>query len=295
MSDSVFVTVADTAYLPHAKSLFVNAVRQGNWKGEFCLICADDTDTSSIEGRGIDILRVTERRCAMKWRLFDPYFKRWNRLLFLDCDSLVQDDLAKCEKLAEQFPSIFCDGSQLTTILEDWAHFGRVEGAAPEDLMELYERLQARFPHVHDRLYGSSAFYFSPADVASGTLGDILAVQEEFKELNPGGYDQQVTGLVLHKQLVRASKDYFIWWAFDDPGNRVASEVRGWTGKEEPVALHYWHTFAPWLEKKEDDASRINHRLGRVCLELYRENLAAFETVFPLREESGCQIPLLSS
>ena len=38
MADSVIVILADDSYLPHAKSLMVNCVRQGNWKGDFCLM-----------------------------------------------------------------------------------------------------------------------------------------------------------------------------------------------------------------------------------------------------------------
>lgn len=109
----------------------------------------------------------------------------------------------------------------------------------------------------------------------------ILAVQEEFKQANPGGYDQQVIGLVLNDRLVRAGKDFFIWWAFDDPGNRVPSQEKGWRGDESPVVLHYWSMYAPWLEKTPDAGAYYNHRLGRVCRELYAENLSLFDDTFP--------------
>jgi len=283
MNDSVLVVVASGgAYLQHGKALAVNCKLQGNWKGDFAWICNPEDDMSSIESRGFDVLRFPEKRCAMKFRLFDPYFKKWNRLIFFDCDSLVQGDLnVACDRLSARFPAILCDGSQDNSILSDWEHFDRLGGTGPDSHPEVYERLKAKWPSVTQPLFGSNAFCFDPRSIPHGTLESILSVQEEFKEANPGGYDQQVTSLVLYDQLERAGKDFFIWWAFDVPHNRVPSESRGWRGDEFPVAVHYWSCFAPWLEKPDDNASRVNERLGRVCRDLYLENLAAFNTMFP--------------
>lgn len=65
MSNSVIVLVANDAYLPHAKSLMVNCVRQGNWKGDFCLVSAEDCDPGDLERRGIWVMRPPEAKWTM--------------------------------------------------------------------------------------------------------------------------------------------------------------------------------------------------------------------------------------
>ncbi len=285
MSTDVLVIVADGgSYIQHGKSQAVNAKRQGQWTSDVAWICNEATDMSDIEGRGINIVRVPETRCAMKWRLFDPRFRKWQRLMFFDTDSLIQRPLAQaCDELSKRFPKILCDGTQDTTVWDDWVHFCRLGGAGEvADHQESFDRLKAKWPCVMGRLWGSSSFCFDPSSIPDGTVEAILAVQEEFKDINPGGFDQQVTGMVLNDQLERVTKDYFVWFAFDHITNRVASETRGWRGDEFPYVVHYWTCYAPWNEAKSPDcASSTNSRIGRNTLELYRENLAAFETEFP--------------
>jgi len=46
--------------------------------------------------------------------------------------------------------------------------------------------------------------------------------------------------------------------------------------------LYRGTAFATWLEKAQDAGAYFNQRLGRVCRELYMENLAAFEVEFPI-------------
>jgi hypothetical protein len=288
--NAVLVLVANDAYLPHAKSLFVNAVRQGAWRGDCALLCPGNTDMSSIDGRGIEIVRAPEPNWSnvIKCRVFSPYFRKWRRVLYLDCDVLIQHDLTPaCDELAARFPAILMDGTQAlpgsagTTILQDWEHFDRLAGGDPAAHPGVYQRLRERFPHIDLPLFVSSAMFFDPATIPDGTTEAMLAVQAEFAEANPRAYDQQVMNLVLYDQMASSGKDFATWWAFDDPGNRVASETRGWRGDEFPAIVHYWGAFAPWLVKTSDAGAYFNERLGRPCRDVYLENLAAFDEAFP--------------
>lgn len=283
---STILIVTDDNFLPHAKSLMVNCVRQGSWQGDLCLMCPQNCDVSSLQGRGILIRKCPESRWtnAVKFRIFDPWFKQWSRLLYLDCDVIVQRDLNDaCEAMSIRFPKILCDSSHTAhvTIRKDWEHFDALSGTGPEAHPEVYERLKAQFPFIDEGILASSVMFFDPSTVPPGTVEQLNSVQESYKEANPGSYDQQVINLVLHDQLAPMEKDYCSWWAFDDVGSRVASTARGWRGDEFPVIIHYWNMYAPWKVKTPDAGAYANERLGRVCHELYAENLAKFEETFP--------------
>ena len=285
MSNSVILIVANDDYLPHAKSLMAGCIRQGSWKGDFCLLCPDACNTSSIEGRGIDVFRAPELKWTnkIKFRIFSSYFRKWKRLLYLDCDILIQGNLNDlCTDLLTKFPSILCDGSHNGTILNDWIHFDPNSSKENNAHPEIYKKLRERFPHIDERILTSDVMYFSPSSISDTVVDNLFAIQEEFVTINPGNYDQQVMNLLLYGQMLPITKDYCTWWAFDDPGNRIPHDVNGWTGNEKPVISHYWGMYAPWIVKTPDAGAYFNHRLGRVCHELYAENLAAFDNVFPL-------------
>ena len=286
MRSSTILIVADDNFLPHAKSLMVNCVRQGSWRGDFCLLCPQNCDTSSLESRGILVRKCPEPRWtyAIKFRMFDPWFNQWSRLLYLDCDVIVQRDLNDaCEAMSARFPKILCDNSHTAsvTIRKDWEHFDSLFGTGPKTHPEVYERMKQQFPFIDEGELACDVMFFDPNAVPQETVEQLNSVQESYKEANPGTADQPVINLALHGQLAPMGKDYCSWWAFDDVGSRVPSVECGWRGDEFPVIIHYWEMYAPWKIKTPDAGAYANTRLERVCHELYAENLAKFEEVFP--------------
>lgn len=279
MNDSVILVIADSRYIPHVKSLMVNCVRQGNWLGDFCLLCPGTCHYSSIVNRGIWIMHANQQHWtnAIKFQIFGPEFQQWKRVLYLDADCIVQGDLnIACEKAASRFPKILCD-SQDTTVLQDWVHFD----PAPDKHPEIYRKLVEKYPCATKEIRTSDVMFFSPQSIPPGTVEKLTEIQEEFKDINPGSYDQQVMDLALYDQMEPIGKDFCTWFAFDEPCNRVKSETRGWRGDEEPVVLHYWSMYAPWIIKPQGAGGHFNYRLNRVVHELYAENLNLFEETFP--------------
>ncbi len=284
MSDSVIVLASNTEYLQYAKSLMVGCIRQGNWKGDFCLVSAQDSDSEDLELRGINILNVPDshRAWLTKFHIFSPYFKRWKRVLYLDCDILIQGDLNDAfDGMAKQFPSILFDGSSDGSIEHNWKHFDKLYGDGYDAHPEIYEAMRAEFPHVDERILTSDVICYDTNTVPEGTVEALQATALKYAGANAGNADQPVFNLVLYDKMAPITKDFCTWWAFDDPGNRVPQAEKGWRGDETPAILHYWSMYAPWLVKTPDAGAYFNHRLGRVCHELYAENLAAFNKEFP--------------
>lgn len=290
---SLFLTVCDERYLDHAKALIVGAKSDGNWQGDFCILVPDYCNIESVKSRGIYVVKDLSNPTwtnAIKFKIFLESFRRWDRVLYVDCDCLIQGDLHQAiEQEAGKFPKILMEGSQFlegglgTTILQDWGHFAKLSGVPREDHQEAFQRLEAAYPFINQPLLASSVMLFEPRLVPEGTVTQLIECQDQFREINPKSYDQQVMNLVLHDHIAPLSKNFATWWAFGEPCNLVESQARGWTGKEDPAILHYWSAFAPWLEKTPDAGAYFNHKLNKPCRTAYLENLSKFDQLFPRR------------
>ncbi len=289
MAKQVITFVADDAYLDHARYAIVNCRRQGKWAGDFCIISPSNCEgVTDFEERGINVLRipVTEWSFLIKFHLFTSYFHRWEQCLCLDLDIMVQGELQPLfDRLSKEPSRIFCpfeDGDTLIA-LKRW---DEIEGDGPEAHPEVYEALELRYPHVKSRMHNASFIFYSPKSIPAGTKDALYAVHEEFKVINPSNADQMILNLHLYDLLKEADKNCCCFFGCDEPCNRIASEYRGWIGDEIPAILHYTRWHAPWIVKViYDDGAEMggyqNRRLGRLCHELYAENLAAFNKEFP--------------
>lgn len=284
----VIAFVANDNYAGHVRSLMTGCICQGNWQGDFCVITARDCGyESDMEQRGIDIYQSSDNQWSnfTKFHIFADYFSQWDHVLYLDCDCLIQGDLNQLVKeLSTKPPALYFDGTHDVPIIKDWEHFDDLHGLGAKTHPQRYEDLRHKFPHIDSITLSSDVVFFSPETVPPNTVEQLQAVGEEFLDINPARMDQQVMNLLLYGIMEPLTKDYCTWWAFDDPGNRVQSDTRGWQGNETPTVIHYWGMYAPWLSKTHDAGAYYNHRLDRPCKEVYDENLSLFNTTFPIRD-----------
>lgn len=287
MASDVVIMVADAMYLDHAKYAMVNFRRQGQWTGDFCVISPGACDTSDLERRGIIVLHVPDAQWdfMVKFHAFTEFFHRWERALCVDVDIMVQGPVQKIfDGLGPRLPSMFAsleDGP----IIDGLRYWDKTSGEGPDAHPEVYTALEAKYPHVTKRMFNMGILFYSPKSMPPSTMAELRAVDREFKKANPTNADQMLVNLHLYDRLVDAPKDYWCFFGCDYPENRVASEFRKWRGDEEPVILHYTRWHAPWIVKRllsPEMGGYRNHRLGRLCHELYAENLAAFPEVFPV-------------
>jgi len=286
VSDLAIIVMANERYFSQAKSLFTACVRQGNWKGDLCLLTAEEQDAAEFSSRGIRVMSASDKVWTLftKFHVFSDYFKQWKQVLYLDCDVLIQRDLNELFQGLGRLPrSLYFDGSHDASILADCKHFDDKYGSGYDSHPERYTELREQFPHIDKLTLSADVIFFRPEDVPLDTVAALQNIGEQYLDLNPGRTDQQVMNFLLYDEMSPLTKDYCTWWAFDDPGNRVACEARGWRGDEFPYVVHYWDMYAPWLVKTPDADAYANDRLGRVCHELYAENLSLFESTFPLR------------
>lgn len=105
---NVLVTLVDKNFIDQAKQLFSSAYWNGGWQGDFLLLAHEvpESELEWFKEKGILVYPVNQSVTSArygrwpsiilgKFFLFTPYFKKWERVVYLDADIIVQGPLAK--------------------------------------------------------------------------------------------------------------------------------------------------------------------------------------------------------
>jgi hypothetical protein len=99
---TVLVTLANSSYLNAARQLFSSAHFAGGWRGDYLLLAsgvekkevedfvAMGIHVRSVDHVGDDSLSERYRVGLGKVEVFSTYFQKWDRVLYLDADTIVR-------------------------------------------------------------------------------------------------------------------------------------------------------------------------------------------------------------
>ncbi len=283
-NDRVIVLVVDENYVTHAQALMANCYEQGGWRGSFCLVMPEGCPAAAdFRRRGCDVYEVQATGFLTKVWLFSTYFRKWKSCLYMDCDCLVQGDLAKVFGVLD-YGDLVVDIETNTVV---GAFLAWDEQRDEPDHQALYTWLRENY-EADEHCFNTSCMVWRPHAIPDDIVAKTMEIQQRLALINapgkpgvgadevpyPGGTDQQVLNLTLRRLVTPVRKRLFCYWALDEPEHRDDSQI--------PVVLHYARWYAPWQAKPTTDmGAYANHRLGRVCRELYDENVAKFNTLFP--------------
>lgn len=263
---SVLVLVADTKYIPHAKSVLVNARRQGEWKGDCCLILPPDCNKADFEARGIHVLTDPEPTYFRKFALFDDFFQKWEIVLYLDCDVMIQNPL---EPLLHElrWGEIIADNEPFD-LLHAFTHWATPEDLAKPESKATFEWLRSEYD-ANSRQFNTGCMAWHPRTLPSGPRERLRTMREKVAPINSHcarGTDQPIINLAFHNRFRTIRSDLVCYWR---------------SAHENTIVVHTCSGYGPWIEKKPDMDCYKNEKLGRPYYDLYRENLKSFDEVFP--------------
>lgn len=280
MKDKAIIFVSDDNYINHVKAIAVNCIVQGKYDGDFAVICpVGSAAAQEFRSYGFHVMEVQAEGFMQKFFVFSPFFREYEKCLYLDCDILVQDDLSRLFQLLERDDKvIWCDtedGDNMRTL--------PVHNRDEEKHKELYNYVKKEYPAVLKRIFNTAFILFNPNNIPENIPEQLIELAKKLEPINKredGGSDQQIINLLLWHHIRPVPEKLVGWWGFDEPENHIASEWRGWTGNEKMVALHYSRWYAQWIEKKPQMAAYWNRVLNISCNELYKQNLAVFDKYF---------------
>jgi len=269
MSDEVVILVCDDAYLNHAKALMVNFRLQGNYEGDFAVICPIKSKVkAALAPYGIEALEVDAISFFMKFYVFDEFFKKWAKAFYSDCDVIIQGDTSKVFAMLGSEPTIpiWMDQegcSTLETFCRDREanrHLGH------------YRELIIQFPHVLKNVFNSGLMLFNTGLIPCRTVNTLIDLQNKYEVINSlswtydgPGTDQQIINLLLHPYIKPMPDKLFSYYA--GAGNNT-------------VALHYCRWKAPWVPRNQKTGGPTVPALNKPCYEVYSTNLSLFDKTF---------------
>ncbi len=273
MKDKVIIFVSDSNYIEHVKSATMNCINQGNYTGDFAVICPAGIG-NIFRDLGYYILETEQITFLQKFSVFHPFFRQWSKAMYLDCDILVQDNLDRLFNFLDVENKIWMDREDCTTIESFW------RDSKSSEHPQVYEWMQTNYPVVNLRTFNSSVIVFRPEFIPEDTVQRLLDIQAQIEPANNmaiGGTDQQVINLLLWDKCRALFDKAVCFWGLAEPQNDVDCESRLYKQGDSPAIVHYSRWYAPWIDKTEEMDARICRRLNRPAYDIYIENLNSFK------------------
>ncbi len=279
MKDQVIILVSDENYIDHVKSLAVNCVEQGEYKGDFAVICpVGSRAAAEFKSIGFYVLEVDSQGFLQKFSVFDKFFKQWKEALYLDCDILVQDKLSRLFELLKKH-NLWMDTEDGTTMESFW------RDPHPQEHKETYDWMNENYPAVNKQTFNSAFILFHPETISEGVPEKLMEIQNKINSVNNpafGGTDQQTINLLLWDKIKKIPNKLVCFWGLAEPQNDEDSEYRQYKKGDIPVAIHYSRWYGPWIEKTPDADAYMLRRHNISCNDLYKQNLSKFNATFSI-------------
>lgn len=270
-NEDILVLAGDKAYLPHMKATAVNCRAHGQWNGEICFVLGNDAHDAleDLVPRGIRVLMTKRTGYYTKFALFNPYFRRWRRAFYTDCDVLVQRPLAPLFELPLPTP-IMMDKEPFTF---EHAFTYWDKGAALREHPELAAFLwHHRDPK--DYSFCTANIIWEPRRLSYEVEYRLNELEQQLRPINThcgSGTDQSIINVLLHDQITAIPDKLIAYWGVTKDGAPPT------------VLVHYVGANAPWTPQPPEVEQFINPVLRRPCYDLYCEMRCQFDKIFPKR------------
>ncbi len=258
---AVLVTLADRHYVAAAKALFASAHLNGGWTGSYLLLAhgLSDEEIAWFTSRGI-LVKKTEaffdhpiggmsETLTCKFHLFSEDFRQWDRVVYIDGDSLVLRNLAGLLE-CDDFSAVTDSGSPL---------FWQVKN--PERIVDTAQRkmAEAEFEeflknyNLSELTFCAGFFVFNPKKLDSNTLEKMMDLCRRFNRLSNFG-EQLMFNILFYRQWRELPRLYNVqpqlnsgsyWWK---NVHALPAMIIHYIGPTKPWKLPWSRAFKVWNE-----------------------------------------------
>jgi len=207
MKKNAVVTLADAGYVEQAKQLFSSIYHNAGWQGDYLLLAHQipEEELKWFTDRGILVYRCkpladkpfgphSRRKPTVlsKFYLFTPFFKQWDRIIFLDGDIIVRaslDDLTQSKGFnAVKMPHslwwlFFMTGLRI-------AIFNPEQKALAQQLRKKY--------NLRTKSFNSGVMVFSSDFIQPDTFSRLFDIYQKYKTILYG--DEPMFNLAFQYQ-----------------------------------------------------------------------------------------------
>ncbi len=212
MKKNLIVTLANEPFLDQAKQVFSSIYWNAGWKGDYMLLAHDVPERKLAWFREKGIL---VRKCKpifknagmplevllSKYYLFKPEFKKWNAVVFLDADTMVNaslDGLTKVRGFAAPESEMFLE---------------KIKGPFLMRLMNIdkgiFEELKKEY-NLNKRPFCSGVMAFNTEIIKKDTFKKLIGLYKKYGMLSEC-YDEMALNLLFYRNFKKVPDAYNIY------------------------------------------------------------------------------------
>lgn len=262
----VFVLISDKNYLEHAKSLFFAAKDIGKWDGDLCLIAnnVDENLLLDFKKFGVEVIhKKIDNYYYANYFIFDTYMKKWDYLMYMDCDFTIFGDLNNIvSDEIKNKPLISVDKEPFT--VKSYLSWGVDSSGQPvsnintDDRENMFKELSKTY-NLDILGFNAGFMEFNTSIIKENTLEDLLELSKKLQPINfhtsKKGSDQPVFNLYFMGNINYIENKKVSFWRESNTNT---------------IAQHHCRWEAPW------NNNFFSPKLGKTYLQNYKDNLHNF-------------------
>jgi hypothetical protein len=256
----VFIVISDENYLDHAGALFINAMNEGEWDGDFCLIAnnvhENNPKLDKFKKLNINILhRNSENPYIINLHIFDEYFKKWDYVIYMDCDFMIFKNFKTfLESVDTNFDGLIADIEPFKI------HEYLCQGWDQQKKEESLKNIELKYD-LNKLGFNAGFLAFNTKIIKKDTLESLFSLDLEIKNVNnhthPTGSDQPIFNLYFNNNVGYIKDNIVCFW----------KNISGVT-----FAAHFCRWEAPWVNHN------YSYFFNKSYIKKYEENLKIFNS-----------------
>lgn len=194
---NLLITMADANYISQAKQLFSSVYFNAGWAGDYMLLTNNlsQQDTLWFELRGIIVYdqplltqiplgsKAYPPILLSKFYLFQEYFKKWNKIIYLDADIIVEASLDGLTKLSG-FNAPVATTFRLKNEFVD-------NKQALKKLKQIY--------NLHSQAFNSGVFVLDTELLTNNTYNEIIDLYNNYQDISEYG-EESILNLFFYQK-----------------------------------------------------------------------------------------------
>lgn len=244
---NVIIIAIDANYIQHAK-YNINNIR--HFVEELDIVILHDRKNSdkiklelknfNVIFHSVDALKINEGAFYIKYYLFDTFFKQWENILYIDCDTMISSDIKFLFDLLNEDNRIFVDHERCEVL-----KFFTSGCPMNQENQQIYSNL-LKEDSIFSQGFNSGILLYKSSLIEEDTVQKLHNLHEKYIKINKhveSGTDQPIINLLFAKISKQVPENYFSF--FGDMTDKT-------------IIIHFCRWYAPWINDQYNQ--KINMR-----------------------------------
>jgi len=199
---NLLVTVADESYIDAVKQVFSGAYFNAGWKGDYMLLSykIPEEKLKWFRDKGIIVKKcepLADEKVFGRWfsvafiriYLFKPEFKKWNKIIYIDGDTIIRASLDDLQKV---------DGFAAVENTRKIKHLFKDNFSFPQKYRQIIKLLDDEY-EVNTKSFNTGLFIFNTDIIKKETFSKLINLMRIYNYFIPSA-DEPILNLFFYKK-----------------------------------------------------------------------------------------------